>query len=550
MHNTIDYGGSSQITGEVLHNQKLIQPFIAIYDELLLVKFSVATYMRNNYGGLQVSINGLDGKIVKTQTYDIAKFIDNSYIDFICDVNLKVGEQYNLEILGLGTSQGSTVTLKCGEARNGKMGLNIFGNFFAGELDCKFIYEDKVTLAEVQAIKEEEEAKELEEKVEVPNGRVTVIIPVTAYDNDLKRKLDAISEQTYTNVDVIAILSHFDEWKLVKDFLARYPLETKTYVKQTIAPIDDLKKHVFARPTGEFVVFYDEDVILDNTYFEKMIKALGTENKLAYANFTNGDECSTIKQFDHNKLYENKIPIIVPMIKAPAVDFDLELGDMATWDTYLTLYEQGGDFVCVDEILLKMFGSFRYRESTEDELTVAKTMHPNNGRRKETSKIRRRVLKYIPPYGTIKGIDIGFGGDIIRDDFLGCDLKVPYGGDTGYHVDIPCDVTKGIPVDDEQFDVVYSSHLIEDFLNINAILKEFARILKKGGLMVLVFPDQVKYVKHCKKMGEEPNQPHQHPEFNERSVDKVIREIDCAKVGTRYHYEDGGYSHILKFKKR
>lgn len=125
---------------------------------------------------------------------------------------------------------------------------------------------------------------------------------------------------------------------------------------------------------------------------------------------------------------------------------------------------------------------------------------------KETSSVKHIILPYIEK--DCCGIDIGFGGDLIREDFVSCDLPVPYGDYEGYKIDISCDVSQGIPVKDNTFDVVYSSHLIEDFENTEEILEEFIRILKDQGTLILVFPDQKKYEETCKLHGEIPNAAH------------------------------------------
>lgn len=536
MIKSIIYGESTQITGEILHNQKIVQPFVTISDKLKFVKISVATYMRKNYGGIEISIVGQDGNTLKSNTFDIAKFQDNSQVEFNCDTNLEENKKYDLVITGLGTSKNSSITMKCGQARNQNSNVTIFGESYSGELDCEFIYDEAV--------------KEIEPETMKFNGKVSIVLPILDYDDNLKIKLDSISDQNYKNVEVLASMSKFAMAKEAKEFLKSYPLPISIYMKRDVATVDELKNHVLNRITGDYVLFYDEDVVFDRTYFSKMIYALEQGNKVAYSNFTNGSTCTDLGYFDHTKLYENKIPIIVPMIKLPVVDFDTTLGDLSTFDFYLTTYEQGGDFVFVDDILLKMVGELNYKESTTEEVVKIQINHPNTGLRKETSNVRRLMLKFIPPYGQCSGIDIGFGGDIIRDDFLGCDLKVPYGDGSNYTVDIPCDVTKGIPVDNEQFDVVYSSYLIEDFLDSVSILAEFSRILKPGGIMILVFPDQEKYVKYCRAHGEIPNQSHKHKVFNERTVDAALKEVGCVKAGSRSHWEVGEYSHILKFKKK
>lgn len=125
----------------------------------------------------------------------------------------------------------------------------------------------------------------------------------------------------------------------------------------------------------------------------------------------------------------------------------------------------------------------------------------------ETSKVRHLVLKYCNGYGA----DVGFGGDKIKKDAVGIDLPIPYAFAGKDKVDIPCDLSKEkIPVPDNTYDYVYSSHLIEDFEDTASVLKELVRILKPGGNLILVFPDQIEYEIYCSIKKEQPNPHHIH----------------------------------------
>lgn len=125
----------------------------------------------------------------------------------------------------------------------------------------------------------------------------------------------------------------------------------------------------------------------------------------------------------------------------------------------------------------------------------------------ETSKVRQLVL----PYCVGHGCDVGFGGDKIRKDSVGIDFANPYAHTGKDPVDIACDVINDpIPVPDNTFDYVYTSHLIEDFEDTTKGLVEFIRILKDGGNLILVFPDQQKYEAHCRKTGQPLNTYHKH----------------------------------------
>jgi ubiquinone/menaquinone biosynthesis C-methylase UbiE len=129
----------------------------------------------------------------------------------------------------------------------------------------------------------------------------------------------------------------------------------------------------------------------------------------------------------------------------------------------------------------------------------------------ETSKVRHLVIGYCQG----SGCDIGFGGDRIKkENCAGIDYANPYAHTGRDKVDIACDVmNERIPVEDSSFDYVYTSHLIEDFKDTGAALKEFIRILKPGGNLILVFPDQKMYEAYCLRTGQTLNTHHVHKEM-------------------------------------
>jgi SAM-dependent methyltransferase len=142
----------------------------------------------------------------------------------------------------------------------------------------------------------------------------------------------------------------------------------------------------------------------------------------------------------------------------------------------------------------------------------------------ETSKVRHLVLQYCKG----EGCDIGFGGDKIKKDHCaGIDLPQPYTQTGKDQVDIPCDVIKeDIPVEDNTYDYVYTSHLIEDIPDTQAALKKFIRILKPSGTLILVFPDQPTYEAHCKKTGQPQNMYHVHADMG---LDYMIKALDSLE---------------------
>jgi len=132
------------------------------------------------------------------------------------------------------------------------------------------------------------------------------------------------------------------------------------------------------------------------------------------------------------------------------------------------------------------------------------------------------VLPFCKGYGC----DIGFGGDKIVKDSVGIDFESPYANTGGDKVDIVCDVMKeSIPVPDNTFDYVYTSHLIEDFEDTKKGLNEFIRILKSEGNLILVFPDQQQYEKHCKSTGQPLNLYHKHADMGSAFMQEALKRL-------------------------
>jgi ubiquinone/menaquinone biosynthesis C-methylase UbiE len=141
----------------------------------------------------------------------------------------------------------------------------------------------------------------------------------------------------------------------------------------------------------------------------------------------------------------------------------------------------------------------------------------------ETSKVRHLVL----PWCEGKGCDIGFGGDkIVKTNCDGIDYESPYAYTGRDKVDIPCKVgIEKLPVAADTYDFVYSSHLIEDFENTAEILEDFIRVLKSGGNLILVFPDQPAYEKHCLATGQTLNTHHVHKTMGLEFMLNVLKQI-------------------------
>lgn len=102
----------------------------------------------------------------------------------------------------------------------------------------------------------------------------------------------------------------------------------------------------------------------------------------------------------------------------------------------------------------------------------------------ETSKARQRRLRegFFEKYCGGKGLDIGYGGDLITPNSVGWDCEH---GNAQY--------LKGLA--DSTYDFVYSSHTLEHMTEVDIALKNWWRVLKRGGYLILYLPHRDLYEK-------------------------------------------------------
>jgi predicted SAM-dependent methyltransferase len=139
----------------------------------------------------------------------------------------------------------------------------------------------------------------------------------------------------------------------------------------------------------------------------------------------------------------------------------------------------------------------------------------------ETSKCRDRLAPYCAGYG----VDIGFGGDPILESSIRVDYPTPYAHTGTQSVQLGGDASHLYWFADSVLDYVYSSHLLEDFRDTSQVLKEWLRVVKPGGHLVIFCPDQRAYEAYCIKNNLTPNPNHAHADFSLDYVRKLIAEI-------------------------
>ena len=164
----------------------------------------------------------------------------------------------------------------------------------------------------------------------------------------------------------------------------------------------------------------------------------------------------------------------------------------------------------------------------------------------ETDSCRDRLIQWCRG----SGLDIGFGGCPITDSAICLDRPSGTAGRSG-NAGTPTHLTHDpldLPFKDGVLDYVYSSHCLEDFVDTAAVIREWLRVLKVGGYLVLFLPDQRTYAQDCAARGIPPNGAHVHSDF---SLDFVRSKLpsNCRVVHQLFPVPGNSYSFDLVLQK-
>ena len=138
----------------------------------------------------------------------------------------------------------------------------------------------------------------------------------------------------------------------------------------------------------------------------------------------------------------------------------------------------------------------------------------------ETTRIKKEALKFIDE--SMNGLDIGTQGMPIFDSTISMDLRNSKKG----VVNLRGDARNLKWFNDGVFDYVFSSHCFEDMRPEEkpAVLKEWARVVQKGGYVLLYLPDEQAYRAYCKKAGTLNNAAHTDKNFSINTVRDIVKE--------------------------
>ena len=164
------------------------------------------------------------------------------------------------------------------------------------------------------------------------------------------------------------------------------------------------------------------------------------------------------------------------------------------------------------------------------------TWSPQKSCGQEATKIRPRLKEYLIG----NGLDLGCGPDKIHPEALGVDVA-PFPG-----VNYVLDVRDLYPFKKQTFDYVFSSHTLEDLEDPLDALKEWSRVLKSGGLLILYLPHKDLYP----NLGQEGSNPAHKNDFVEQTIIDFLGLIGKFRIlVTERRDEENEYSFLIVARK-
>jgi glycosyltransferase involved in cell wall biosynthesis len=189
--------------------------------------------------------------------------------------------------------------------------------------------------------------------------KVSIIIPVYNHSGALRKCLDSLKQQTFTDFEIIIIddgsedgidyvIHEYDE-----DLVLRvYAQENKG------APA--ARNRGFELSSGEYVIFWDADVVGTKDILEKMVKKLDRNEGIdfAYCNFNIGKKAMKAQSFNEEELKkQNYIHSTTLIRRKNFTRWDEALKRFQDWDVWLTMASKGRKGIWIDEFLFTIVAS-------------------------------------------------------------------------------------------------------------------------------------------------------------------------------------------------
>lgn len=197
------------------------------------------------------------------------------------------------------------------------------------------------------------------------------------------------------------------------------------------------------------------------------------------------------------KIIETEYDYILVLCGSPRSNFEV-IEQLVTMGVNKKAVVSVGDFNLIEYCPNDMDDFFNIEKAESPKEYIRRPVAINERYQGETYKAsaRREKEGFFKKYCIGEGLDIGYGSDPITVDCYGWDTM---DGDAQYLSSIP----------DESFDYVYSSHCLEHMRDVRTAIKNWFRVVRPGGFLILFIPERDLYEKR-KELPSRFNADHKH----------------------------------------
>jgi glycosyltransferase involved in cell wall biosynthesis len=186
---------------------------------------------------------------------------------------------------------------------------------------------------------------------------ISIIIPVYNQSEELRQVFDSIKKQSYKNIEIIVVDDGSSSEVVIPEKLDEdSDIKIKLF-RQENKGAPAARNKGFDLSKGDFVFFWDADVIAEPDMLEKMhhVLLLHPESSYVYCNYIFGDKKMSAQKFDSDKLKENNYISTMSLIRREDfVGFDEKLKRFQDWDLWLTMLEKNKQGIWIPEYLFKV----------------------------------------------------------------------------------------------------------------------------------------------------------------------------------------------------
>lgn len=187
---------------------------------------------------------------------------------------------------------------------------------------------------------------------------ISVIIPHYNKTRVLTRALESVIGQSWKDIEIIVVDDGSDEAQkkyLRQEITARFP--GVKFIFSEHAGAAAARNRGFRESSGQYVIFWDADIIAQPEMLAKMKKALDEhpEASYAYSSFKFGWKKFVCGPFDAERLKQMNFITTTSLIRREHFpDFDETLKKFQDWDLWLTMLEGEHTGVWVPEVLFRV----------------------------------------------------------------------------------------------------------------------------------------------------------------------------------------------------